>query len=149
MSCFFLLCPAVLQFLEPQDHEEIRIIIILISSWSWQQKQPGLAQFSLRQLGVVEDSCKPCWRAFWQSAPMMKYSKFEINVQSVRFLTKILMRFLLVKDKFPNISNITSKMGSRTTRLCVFCTFSTLTFDWRIEQCWNLAMRYKTGKWGK
>ena len=48
--------------------------------------------------------------------PMMKYSKFEINIQSVRFLTKKLMRFLLVKDKFPNFS---SKMGSQQGWACV------------------------------
>ena len=50
---------------------------------------------------------------------MVKYSEFEINIQSVRFLTKKLMRFVLVKDKFPNISSVTSKMGSQQGCVCV------------------------------
>ena len=44
------------------------------------------------------------------------------------------MRFLRVKDKFPNISSVTSKMGSQQGRACV-ARFSALTFDWHIEQC--------------
>ena len=50
---------------------------------------------------------------------MVKYSEFGINIQSIRFSTKKLMRFLLVKDKFPNISSVTSKMGSQQGCACV------------------------------
>ena len=50
---------------------------------------------------------------------MVKYGEFEINIQSIRFLTKKLMRFLLVNDKFSNISSVTSKMGPQQGCGCV------------------------------
>ena len=139
---FLLLCPAVLQFLAPQ-------LFRSPPDPACQWKQLRRAQISKWRLGMSRTAANHVEVHFDDHSDDKKVNlKYIFNKEKMQIFNDELTRFLRVKDRFPNISSVTSEMGV-TTRSRVCSTFSALTFDWRIGQCWNLVVRYKTGKWGK